>query len=279
MVGSVAAWCAALVVGTGPVETRFVQVAPTPLAAGAMARTAGQPRAVVLIHGLRLNFLHPRDAARAVPRYWQEPGSKLVQALARDADVFAFCYGQTAAVQEIAALPDLGAATRRLRQLGYTEVVLIGCSAGGLIARQLVEDDPAAGVTRVIQVCAPNIGTSLANLKTAGGVGQGVFVQSLTKPARLALLARRQGKAIPEGVQLACVVGTGLLFGDGVVSVRSQWPDDLQRQGIPAYPLPIDHKGAVRGERGVQLIARLAREEQPRWSAPQVAATRKRLWE
>jgi pimeloyl-ACP methyl ester carboxylesterase len=277
MAGWLTTWSAVLLLGAPPVEARLYQVAPVP--AGVAARSPGQARAVVLIHGLHLHPLRPGDGARAVLRSWQLPNSKLVQALAHDADVFAFCYGQTAPVSEIATLPELANDLRHLRQMGYTDIVLIGCSAGGLIARQVAEDDPGAGVTRVIQVCAPNVGTSLANLKSAAGAAPGVFVQSLTKQARLAWLAERPERHIPERVAFVCVVGNGLLFSDGVVSVRSQWSEDLQRQGIPAYALPADHKGVVRGERGVRLIAQLITADLTRWNAAQVAAMRKRLWE
>ena len=71
----------------------------------------------------------------------------------------------------------------RLRQAGYSEVILLGFSAGGVVARQFVEDNPAAGVTRVIQVCAPNLGSPLAKLKSSVGLAQESFLQSLTGQA------------------------------------------------------------------------------------------------
>src|SRR5947209_9578891 len=114
-----------LAVNSGPVETRFVQVAPTPTD-GAILRTAGQTRAVVLIQGLHLHLVNHKEAARAELRSWQQPGSVLVRTLAKDADVFAFTYGQTAPVTDIADLPALDVSVRRLRAARYTEIVLIG---------------------------------------------------------------------------------------------------------------------------------------------------------
>ena len=49
----------------------------------------------------------------------------------------------------------------------------------------------------------------------------------------------RRDRRIPEGVQFACVVGTGTRGGDGLVARESQWPEDLQRQGIPAVALDV----------------------------------------
>jgi len=263
-----------------PVETRFVQVAPAlgRTEDGVIARSAGQGRAVVLIEGLHLHILQHQLAARADLRPWQQSGSVLVRALSPDADVFAFTYSQTAPVTDIGALPALGESVQHLRQAGYTEVVLVGFSAGAVVARQFVEDNPQAGVTRVIQVCAPNVGTALARVKAGVGAVQEPFIQSLTRQARFRALAERQGKKIPDAVEFVCVVGDGLFFGDGVVSTGSQWPEDLQSQGVPAVLLRTEHWEALRGAHAAQVIARLVRERQPRWNASQVAALRQRLW-
>jgi len=233
---------------------------------------------VVLIEGLEWHLLDHRRGAQADLRPWQQPGSVLVRALTPDADVFAFSYGQTAPVADIADLPALGENVQRLRQAGYTEVVLVGFSAGGLIARQFVEDIPAAGVTRVIQVCAPNLGSPLAKIKSSVGPAQESFLQSLTKQSRYRTLQERRGKGIPAGVEFVCVVGNGLIYGDGVSSTRSQWPEDLQAQGVPAVILSTEHWEALRGERSALTIARLVRDSQPRWDAARVAAMRKHLW-
>jgi hypothetical protein len=270
--------CVFLAAATPPPDTQFVQVAPLPVQAAGIVRSAGQARAVVLLEGLDLHPLRPRRATEALLRPWQKPGSVLVRAVARDGDVFAFTYAQTAPVTDIADLPVLGEGIQRLRQAGYKEVVLVGFSAGGLVARQFVEDNPTAGVTRVIQVCAPNVGTSLAKVKMAVGPLQEPFLQSLNKEVRARVLEERQGKKIPDSVEFVCVVGNGLGLGDGVVSTRSQWPEELQAQGVPAVLVETEHWRAVNAERTAQVLARLVRESHPRWDAAQVAAARKRLW-
>jgi pimeloyl-ACP methyl ester carboxylesterase len=280
MTGWLPTVCMLLATGLPTVETKFLQVAPfRPLSlSGTITRSPGQGRAVILIEGLELHFLDHRKGTQAELRPWQEPGSILVRTLSRDADVFAFSYGQTEPLSDLAALPALAESVQRLRQSGYTEVVLLGYSAGGLIARQFVEDHPEAGVTRVIQVCTPNLGSSLAKIKSSVGVAQESFLQSLTQPARLRTLQERSNKRIPDGVEFVTVVANGLVYGDGVVSTRSQWPEDLQAQGIPAVVLSAEHWDAVRSERSAPAIARLVRDSQPRWDAARVAAMRKRLW-
>jgi hypothetical protein len=270
--------CIFLTAALPPPDTQFVQVAPIPVQAAGILRSAGQVRAVVLIEGLDLHPLRPRRATEALLRPWQKPGSVLVRAVAPDGDVFAFTYAQTAPVTDIADLPVLSDSIKRLREAGYKEVVLVGFSAGGLVARQFVEDNPAAGVTKVIQVCAPNVGSALAKVKMAVGPVQEPFLQSLSKQARARVLEERQDKKIPKGVEFVCVVGNGLSIGDGVVSTRSQWPEDLQAQGVPAVLVETEHWKAVWAERTAQVLARLVRDSQPRWDAAQVAAARKRLW-
>jgi pimeloyl-ACP methyl ester carboxylesterase len=270
--------CLFLTAATPPPDTQFVQVAPLPGPDAGIVRSAGQVRAVVLLEGLNLHPLRPRRATEALLRPWQKPGSVLVRAIARDGDVFAFTYAQTAPVTDIADLPVLSESIQRLRQAGYKEVVLVGFSAGGLVARQFVEDNPAAGVTKVIQVCAPNVGSSLAKVKMAAAPVQERFLQSLGKPERARVLEARQGKKIPDSVEFVCVVGNGLGAGDGVVSTRSQWPEDLQAQGVPAVSVETEHWRVVTAERTAQILARLVRDSQPRWDAAQVAAARKRLW-
>jgi pimeloyl-ACP methyl ester carboxylesterase len=262
--------------GAAPaIESRFVQVAPA-----AQNRpwwsTSRQTQAVVLIHGL---FVHPfskTNVARAQLHGWQKPDCLLVKRLARDADVFAFSYSQTVTADEIAECPELETNVRQLRLRGYREIVLIGHSAGGVIARQFVEDHPNCGVTKVIQVCAPNAGSGWATWQTVRA-NQIDFLQSLTKPARRRSLSARADKQIPAHIEFACVVGTGTVVGDGLVSTRSQYPPGLQLQGIPAYPFNSTHWMVLRSQKGVELVARLVREPQPRWDARQVEAVRRKL--
>ena len=255
------------------VETAFLKVAPAKPATG---RTPKQARAVVLIHGLSLHPISKDKAARATMRSWQKPDSLLVKELARHADVYAFAYGQNTSVEKIPEATGLAQRIGGLRKDGYREIVLVGHSAGGLVARHMVEDNPEAGVTKVIQVCCPNTGSTLAAIRVVRDV-QVAFFTSLSRAARKALLLKRQDLRIPGKVEFACVVGSIRLGGDGVVSCASQWSEDLQKQGIPAHLLRATHWEAVRGARGVELIGRLVREPQPRWKDEQISKARKLL--
>jgi pimeloyl-ACP methyl ester carboxylesterase len=269
-------WCAALVVGAGAVDTQFLQVAPGP-PGPSFLRTPGQARAVVLLHGLRPHPFNEANVHQALLDGWQKPGSKLVRALARDADVYAYAYSQNAPLDRIAELPALAQGVWQLSALGYSEIVLVGHSAGGVIARQFVEDHSEAGVTKVVQVSAPNAGSSWVNLAPAILRGQEAFVHSLSKEERKKVLERRAGKRIPAGVQFVCLVGTAELVGDGLVSCASQWPQDLQAQGIPVVGVFVSHLLAVRTDPAISRIAELARTEIPRWDPAHVAAARQKL--
>jgi pimeloyl-ACP methyl ester carboxylesterase len=261
-----------------PAETRFVQVAPPQAADSIIFHSVGQKRAVVLIQGLHLHLMRHQNAVRADLRSWQQPGSVLVKTLAHDADVFAFTYGQSMPVTDVADLPALGENIKRLRKAGYREIVLVGFSAGGLVARQFVEDNPEGGVNRVVQVCAPNAGSPMARLRVGVGAVQKPFVVSLTSQSRVQFMEDRRDRRIPPAVDFVCVVGNGLVYSDGLVSTRSQWPDDLQTQGVPAVPFSVEHWHALASEKSAKVIAELVREHQPRWTTGEVAAMRKRLW-
>lgn len=257
-----------------PMATLFVKVGPNALVPG---RSVGQERAVVLIHGLGLHPFSKEKVTRAALRTWQQSTSPLVHALARSADVYAFAYAQTLPVEKVADAAGLGRAVRRLKAEGYRDIVLIGHSAGGLIARHLVEDDPGCGVTRVIQVNCPNTGSALAALTRTARDVQTAFLASLSKTAREKVLATRADKKVPAGVSFACVVGSLRLGGDGIVSCRSQWSDDLQRQGVPAFVLRGGHRDALTTASGVELLAKLVRDPLPRWDRLRVDAVRKVL--
>src|SRR5207249_4028664 len=108
--------CPALLAAAPQVESRFEQVAPFQ-PGGRMARSAGQERAVVLIHGFLFhltaaNVPHPRF------RDWQRPGSLLVKRLAKDSDVFSFSYGQNVPIDAIVRSSSLRDDVAALRRLG-----------------------------------------------------------------------------------------------------------------------------------------------------------------
>jgi hypothetical protein len=276
MTTAVAVLWTCLLAGGESVEVQFVQVAPQQRPAAEWRRTSGQRRAVVLLQGLMVHPFSKENVERATLRDWQKPGSILVKRLAAEGDVYAFCYGQNATVDEIADHDALSGGLKRLRSMGYSDLVLVGYSAGGVIARRVVEDDPDAGVTKVVQVCAPNAGSGWAEL-TAVRKNQRAFLRSLTKEERRRELRSRLDITLPAEVEFVCVVGVGGLSGDGIVASRSQWTPDLQAQGVPAVPVASDHLSVVRSSSGAALIAELVRTSQPRWDQARVAAARKTI--
>jgi pimeloyl-ACP methyl ester carboxylesterase len=269
-------FCALHVAAASSVDTRFAQVAPSAHEVAAFARSPGCSRAVILIHGLRIHPISKLGVVRAAFSDWQTEASSLVKQLERDCDVYAFAYAQTAPADEIAEAPDLGDSVRRVQLLGYREIVLVGYSAGGVIARNFVEDNPDAGVTKVVQVCAPNAGSGWASLPSLCKQ-QTEFLRSLTKQKRLRALDTRASRMLPPKVEFVCIVGTGTGTGDGLVAKRSQWSDDLQAQGVPAVAISDTHWHILHGKKGVDLIASLIRDTQPRWDRARVLAARKEI--
>jgi pimeloyl-ACP methyl ester carboxylesterase len=276
MATGVALLWACLAVGAEPVQTRFVQVAPQEQPSAEWQRSTGQKRAVVLIQGLKPHPFSKENVEKPTFRDWQKPGSILVKRLAADADVYAFAYGQNAPVDNIADHHALWGGVLKLKEMGYRDVVLVGYSAGGVIARRVVEDYPDAGVTKVVQVCAPNAGSGWAKLNAVRD-NQKAFLKSLTKEQRRSELRSRLDVSIPDSIEFVCIVGTRGLAGDGVVSLRSQWTPDLQAQGIPAVTVATDHLATVRTTTGADTIAELVRTPQPRWSQTKVGAARKAI--
>jgi pimeloyl-ACP methyl ester carboxylesterase len=160
--------------------------------------------------------------------------------------------------------PEFVEAISRLKWADYSEIVLVGHSAGGLVVRQFVEENPDAGVTKVVQVAAPNTGSGWAELVDAVRPLQKPFVDSLRKGVRASWEEKHGRKPLPDHVQFVCIVGTGLGLGDGVVSAASQWPKDLQEQGVPAVVFRGDHGSVVFGRAGARLIAETVRQNFPR---------------
>jgi pimeloyl-ACP methyl ester carboxylesterase len=266
-----------LFAGAVPRETLFAQVAPAAHELPEAVRSAGRDRAVVLIHGLRLHPFQGGKVAQAILHEWQLPDSLLVRRLGRESDVYAFAYAYNGPADEVSNVPLLGEGVRRLRAMGYRSVVLVGHSAGGLVARHFVEDDPDAGVTKVIQVCTPNGGSPWAICQLVQPK-QADFLDSLTKPVRRLALLGRSDRRIPDHVEFACIVANGLLVGDGLVGTGAQWTEDLQRQGVPAYAIQTTHWQTVHARVGAELIAELVRSPLPRWDAGRVAAFRRCLF-
>ena len=267
----------ALVLAAPAVETRFVQVAPVPAASSA-ARAPGKERAVILLHGLTIHPFSKENVARATFHDWQAPDSLLVKRLVKDSDVYAFAYSQNAPADEVAASADLAAAVRALRDRGYRQLVLVGHSAGGLIARHLVEDHPDSGVTKVIQVCSPNGGSPLATSTVPKS--QRVFVECLSVDGRRKCLELRGDKRIPEKVQFVCVIARAKKTSDtdGVVPCGCQWTADLHKQGIPAACVVGGHREVVRDAKFAETLAGLVREKHDRWPAERIAKAKKEIF-
>jgi pimeloyl-ACP methyl ester carboxylesterase len=255
------------------VEVRIEQVYPL-WTKGTMVRSQGQARAVVLIPGLKIHPLKDGQAARAEFHDWQRAGSPLVQALGKNADVFALAYCQNVDLETISQSPGIDNAVQKLRFLGYREITLVGHSAGGVLARLFVEDHPYAPVTKVVQICAPNLGSSWAKAEIGFHKVQGPFLQSLSKSWRQNICWKRSNRLIPQRVQFLCVMGTMGTLGDGLVSCRSQWPEDLQRQGIPVVRVPTTHLVVMHSKKTAAYLADLIQRDHPRWPAAQISAAR-----
>lgn len=260
-----------------PPETIVFQVAPYVKPLSESQRSSNRNRAVIIIHGLGVHPFSKMNVARAQLHPSQKPSCLLVRVLAQESDVYAFAYSQQIAVEDIAADPSLRSCVCRLKDLGYDDIVIVGYSAGGLIARQFIEDNPDAPVNKVIQVCSPNAGSSWAEFR-AVLPNQSKFLYSLSKESRNIQLKIRSDKRIPEKVQYACIAGTGTGVGDGLVLCTSAWTPDLQAQGIPVYPVNATHWQVPRVHPGVDLIAELVRQPLERWSTRRITAARKMLF-
>ncbi len=260
---------------SGP--TGFWQVAPEHAAPPWLL--THRDRAVVLVHGLRIHPLRPKMAARPERHEWQFPKSALVRALAKDADVFAFSYAQTAPVDAIAHSAGLRQAIAELRTTGYKEIVLVGHSAGGVVARLFIESYPDAGVTKLVQVASPNTGSDLAAfVKTGYPRFQAPFIQSLAPAARFESFRKAKVLFSPK-VEMVCVVcKVKRLESDFMVPIPSQWPDELQQQGIPAVLVSENHFEIMNSAEGVKQIASLACEKLTRWSPEQTEQARRVLF-
>jgi len=275
MFASASLYCALILSAPPTVATKFEQVAPVPPKAEEIVRSTERTRAVVLLHGFR-PYRSEEAVAMADFRDWQRPNSLLVKTLAKDADVFSFGYSQNVPLDAIVEADGLTQGIARLRKAGYREIVLVGHSAGGLIARQFVEDHPDAGVTKVLQICAPNGGTEAATVETLKS--QRPFLDSLTPDTRTKCLKERAGKSIPEKVQFVFILSNIAGETDGLVRCDCQWTPDLQRQGVPVVVIQVVHPMVPRVAKGVEAIATAVRQDQPRWKPERVKEAHKMLF-
>ncbi len=266
-------------------QTQFVQVHPVPGNAS-FRRTPGQERAVIVVHGMRLGPWRLKKGVEVHPirlpnlLYWQEPGSPTVKTLAGEGDVFAFAFGQDVSVDEVSRAPLLATKIQELRKAGYKAVVLLGYSAGGVVCRQFVEDFPDAGVTKFVQICTPNGGTSWAKAQAAiAPPAQKKFFESLSPEARQESLRLRAAKKIPSKVEFVCLIADGPLRSDGLLLWDSIWTTDLQNQGVPIHKVSgVNHSNIITTRKGLDVICALIREPQPRWNPQEVDRVRKTLF-
>ncbi len=261
----------------GKVPTELRQVAPNHCET-CWEPTAMPPeksRAVVLVHGLYVHLLRPSRAAHPWIRDWQEPKGELVKTLAKDSDVFAFSYAQTMPVEDVAESAGLRDAVANLRKAGYKEIVLVGHSAGGLVVSQFVERHPDSGVTKVIAVATPFAGVKLASLKVGCPKVQASFIHSLSPEAR----AKANLPPPRKDVQIACVVcKLKHVESDGLVPIRSQWPEELRKAGVPVVLANSSHFEVKRSPDAAKLIAELVREKLTRWTPTETERARKILF-
>jgi pimeloyl-ACP methyl ester carboxylesterase len=251
------------------------QVAPHVKSSGdiaAFAPKVTKPRAAILLPGLYPHPLRPEKALEPELHEWMEPDSHLVTNLGKDMDLYAFGYAQTIPLDGVSLSFGLRVTVQRLRAVGYQEIIMIGHSAGGIIARQFVEHYPREGIAKIIQISAPNYGSDLADLKFGLPRTQVAFIKSIAPGPR----TECTHLPIPNGVQFVCVVCKyPRLANDLMVGLDSQWPADLRKQGIPASLVQVNHIDAPKSATSTAVIADLAREPLVRWSPDQTAAAEK----
>jgi hypothetical protein len=248
------------------------------------ADVANQPisvtkkRAVLLVHGLYLQILRPEKAARPETQDWQRSRAPLIRELSPDFDVHTFAYAQTMPVDAVSLSWGLRVEVNRLKKAGYDEIILIGHSAGGIVVRQFIERFPNTGVTKVIQVATPNDGSEYATIKLGIPKVQLPYLQSLAPESRQREIARP--RKLPPDIEFCCVVCKGgNRQGDTIVNFSSQWPEELQKQGVPAVLVPSYHNEAMKADAPVKAIGELAREKLARWTREEVEQGRKVLFE
>lgn len=240
---------------------------------------ARHDRAVVLVHGLLPRVWHPDRAEKPEAHDWQVKDGRLVKALADEADVYGFSYAQTRCVDEVAYSRGFGEGIGAIKAAGYKEVVLIGHSAGGLVSRRFVETFPDAGVTKVIAIGTPFAGSGWANLpgftlpKT-----QLAFIQSMSPDVREVCVRERKVR-LPADVEFACVL-CKVTRGDSdtVVALKSQWPEDLQAQGVPVVLASCNHFEAMLCGPVTKEVVTLVGGRVLKWDDEQTAKARRVLF-
>jgi len=236
-------------------------------------------RAVVLVHGLLPRVFHPVRAEKPEAHEWQASSGSLVKQLADDFDVYGFSYGQTQSVDSVAMSRGLRNGISNLKDAGYKEIVLVGHSAGGVIVREFAEMFPDSGITKVVTVAGPHLGSFWAKLPNFTlPKSQVPFIQSMLPETREAR-TKRATVELKKDLEFCCVLcRTARTDNDTVVSLRSQWPDDLQEQGVSAVLVGCTHFDAMTSEAPINAIVEVVRGKVVRWKPEQIEDARRVLF-
>jgi len=235
-------------------------------------------RAVVLIHGLLPRPLHSEKATVPEAHSWQNTKGSLVQGLNDQFDVFGFSYAQTVTADGVAHAKGLSDGVAALKKLGYQEIVLVGHSAGGIIARRFIETYPDGGVTKVLTVATPHSGSGWTNVPSKFWPKPQIpFIESLSEEFRDT--ATKCAKPLPKNVDICCVVcKLSRWSSDTMVHIRSQWPEDLQTQGVPAVLVRCNHFDAMTSPDSVKAIVDLTKGKVVRWKREETTQAQRLLF-
>src|SRR5436190_14808589 len=107
---------------------------------------------------------------------------------------------------------------------------------------------------------------------------QAPFIKSPAPDVRIGAI-KTNAHALGKDAQIVCVV-CKLKRGesDRVVHAHSQWPEELQRLGVPAVLSNINHFDAMQNPDTANSIAELVRGKLVRWSPEEVEKARKILF-
>jgi pimeloyl-ACP methyl ester carboxylesterase len=231
-------------------------------------------RAIVLIHGLLPRPIRPELAHTPDPHSWQNRTGDLVKTLAEDFDVFGVSYAQTLPADLVPVSQKFRESIAVLNKLGYKDIVLVGHSAGGIIARHFVEMFPDAGVTKLITIATPHLGSGWTNVPSRlWPKSQVPFIESLSEGYRT--VATRNAPPLPKNLEvLSIVCKLPRIDSDTMVGVKSQWPTDFQQQGISAIVVRCNHFEAMKNTEVTKAIQTAARDRIVRWKPEDVEKAR-----
>jgi pimeloyl-ACP methyl ester carboxylesterase len=237
-----------------------------------------QTRAVVVVHGLLPRPLHPERANLPDPHSWQNPKGELVKLLVASADVYGVSYAQTVPVDLVALSKGLRDGIAALKSVGYQEIILVGHSAGGIIVRSFASTFPESGVTKVVTVAAPHTGSGWTNFPMRFWPKPQIpFIESLAEGYRA--VATRDAKPFPKELPVCCIVcKLPRLDSDTMVGVKSQWPPDLQTQGIPAILVRCHHFEAMTNADSIKAMTEAVNGKLLRWSGEETEKAQRILF-